>query len=265
MDTQGHRARKRFGQNFLTDTNLIERMVRAVNPNRKDTLVEIGPGLGAFTVPLLKAAGRLHAVELDRDLIARLPGICSPHGELILHQADALKYDFASLAGDGPIRVLGNLPYNISTPLIFHLLRDIDQIQDMHFTLQKEVVERLAAGPDTGAYGRLSVMVQYRCQAQHLFDLPPEAFTPRPKVTSAFVRLQPLETPVKADNEVMFARVVEKAFQQRRKTLRNTLKGIVSAQGMQALGIDPSRRGETLPVADFIRLADRAWAEHGEA
>ncbi|MEW6646472.1 MAG: 16S rRNA (adenine(1518)-N(6)/adenine(1519)-N(6))-dimethyltransferase RsmA [Pseudomonadota bacterium] len=250
-----HRARKRFGQNFLHDRHVIDRIVRAIHPKAGERLVEIGPGLGALTLPLLQAAGRLEVVELDRDLIPKLEQQCAGQGELVIHSADALKFDFCALARGGKLRLAGNLPYNISTPLIFHLLEQAHCIDDMHFMLQKEVVERLAAKPDTSDYGRLSVMVQYRCKVEQLFIVPPGAFTPAPKVDSAIVRLEPYaEPPVDVDAGAL-ERLVAQAFSQRRKTLRNTLKGLLDAAAIEAAGIDPQRRAETLSLEEFAALA----------
>ena len=250
-----HRARKRFGQNFLHDARVIDRIVRAIHPKAGEHLIEIGPGLGALTLPLLQAAGRLEVVELDRDLIPKLEQQCAGQGELIIHSADALKFDFCALAAGGRLRLAGNLPYNISTPLIFHLLEQAHCIDDMHFMLQKEVVERLAAKPDTSDYGRLSVMVQYRCKVEQLFIVPPGAFTPAPKVDSAIVRLEPhAEPPVDVDAAVL-EKLVAQAFSQRRKTLRNTLKGLLDAETIEAAGIDPQRRAETLSLQEFAALA----------
>ncbi|PKM42948.1 MAG: 16S rRNA (adenine(1518)-N(6)/adenine(1519)-N(6))-dimethyltransferase [Gammaproteobacteria bacterium HGW-Gammaproteobacteria-1] len=252
-----HKARKRFGQNFLHDRHVIDRIVRAIHPKAGERLVEIGPGLGALTLPLLQAAGRLEVVELDRDLIPKLAEQCAGKGELLIHSADALKFDFCSLATDGKLRLAGNLPYNISTPLIFHLLDQARCIDDMHFMLQKEVVERLAAKPDTSDYGRLSVMVQFRCKVEQLFIVPPGAFTPAPKVESAIVRLEPYaEPPVNVDASVL-EKLVAQAFGQRRKTLRNTLKGLLDAEAIEAAGIDPQRRAETLSLQEFAALANR--------
>jgi len=253
-----HQARKRFGQNFLRDHTVIDRIVRAINPQPGDRLVEIGPGLGALTGPLLEALGSLDVVELDRDLIPRLHEQFAGVGELRVHQADALRFDFRSLVqGDERLRVAGNLPYNISTPLIFHLIEQAPVIRDMHFMLQKEVVDRLAAAPDSADYGRLGVMVQYYCRVERLFTVPPGAFHPVPKVDSAVVRLVPhTAPPVKVNDEGVFARVVAQAFSQRRKTLRNTLRGLVGAETMSALDIDPGRRAETLSLAEFAALAN---------
>ncbi len=258
MAHMGHRARKRFGQNFLRDEGVIDRMVRAIAPQPDDRLVEIGPGLGALTRPLLERVGRLTAVELDRDVIEKLQAHCAGSGELIVHQGDALRFDFAALAEEGqPLRVVGNLPYNISTPLIFHLLTAAEHIVDMHFTLQKEVVDRLGAGPGEDAYGRLSVMVQYYCRVEPLFRIGPQAFTPVPKVDSAFVRLVPYREPPVALKDVgALAQVTQQAFGQRRKTLRNSLKSLLDADRIEACGIDPAARPETLNLAEFARLAN---------
>jgi 16S rRNA (adenine1518-N6/adenine1519-N6)-dimethyltransferase len=253
-----HRPRKRFGQNFLHDTTVIDRIVRALSPKPGDRVVEIGPGLGALTEPLLRTLGRLDVVELDRDLVPRLLEQFGSLGALHVHNADALRFDFRALAGAGEkLRVIGNLPYNISTPLIFHLIEQADAIADMHFMLQKEVVDRLAAPPDTSDYGRLGVMVQYYCKVERLFTVPPGAFHPVPKVDSAVVRLTPhAQPPVPVNDEEVFARVVAQAFAQRRKTLRNTLRGVVEAEAMSAIDIDPGRRAETLTLAEFAALAN---------
>ena len=223
-----------------------------------DRLVEIGPGLGALTRPLLAAAGELDAVELDRDLLEPLRAYCAGAGALRIHRADALTFDFAALRGDGPrLRLVGNLPYNISTPLLFRLLDQAEQVRDMHFMLQWEVVERMAAGPGAGAYGRLSVMLQYRCRVEALFAVGPEAFRPPPKVKSAVVRLVPRETsPVPVRDERRFAAVVRLAFAQRRKTLRNALSGLMDARQIEAAGVDPGARAETLGLAAFAALSE---------
>ena len=258
-----HRARKRFGQNFLRDPGIISRIVRAIAPRPGQRLVEIGPGQGALTEPLLEAAGALEVIELDRDLIPGLRVQFFNYPEFAIHEGDALKFDFAELKGEGPaLRVVGNLPYNISTPLIFHLLAERGAVADMHFMLQKEVVERLAAEPGGADWGRLSVMAQYHCRVDSLFIVPPEAFTPRPKVDSAIVRLVPHETlPNPASDEALFADIVRQAFAQRRKTLRNNLKGRVSAETLQALGIDPARRPQTLTVAELVTIANHLAGE----
>jgi 16S rRNA (adenine1518-N6/adenine1519-N6)-dimethyltransferase len=260
-----HRPRKRFGQNFLHDPHIIRGIVAAIHPQPGERMVEIGPGLGALTAPLLAALGRLDVVELDRDLIPHLEQQFAGHGELTIHNTDALKFDFCSLSGEGePLRIAGNLPYNISTPLIFHLIAQAHCIRDMHFMLQKEVVERLAAPPGGGDYGRLSIMVQYHCRVEKLFNVPPGAFNPPPKVDSAIVRLTPYrEKPVMVRDEAALARLVAQAFAQRRKTLRNNLKRLLDASTIEALGIDPGRRPETLSLEEFARLADALSAAEG--
>jgi 16S rRNA (adenine1518-N6/adenine1519-N6)-dimethyltransferase len=253
-----HRARKRFGQHFLTDTTVVARMVDAIDPQPEDHLVEIGPGLGVLTAALLARIPALEAVELDRDVIPKLAQRCGALGRLEIHAADALRFDFGALAADGrPLRVVGNLPYNISTPLLFHLLQDRAVIHDMHFMLQKEVVDRLAAQPGGKDYGRLSVMMQYHCAVDALFEVPPTAFEPPPKVDSAVVRLVPhARPPVAVHDEKQFERLVVQAFSQRRKTLRNTLKELLDAEAMAAVGIDAARRAETLSLDEFARLAN---------
>jgi 16S rRNA (adenine1518-N6/adenine1519-N6)-dimethyltransferase len=253
-----HRPRKRFGQHFLHDAAVIERMVAAIAPHAGETLVEIGPGLGALTLPLLNRVGHLHVVELDRDIIPRLVALCRDAGELLVHEADALRFDFSSLAPKGDrLRVVGNLPYNISTPLIFHLLKSVQVIADMHFLLQKEVVDRLVAEPGGRDYGRLSIMVQYRCRAEALFRVGPGAFSPPPRVDSAYVRLTPWATlPFPARDEALFASLVNQAFTQRRKTLRNAVRGFADEQVLESAGIDPRARAETLGVAQFVALAN---------
>ncbi len=255
-----HRPRKRFGQNFLHDRGVIERIVRSIRPQPDQHLVEIGPGLGALTELLVDAVQRLDVVELDRDLVPRLQERFGDRSHFHIHSADALRFDFATLAQPGEkLRVVGNLPYNISTPLLFHLLEQHGAIRDMHFMLQLEVVDRLAAQPGDDDYGRLSVMIQYHCQVDKLFTVPPGAFTPAPKVYSAIVRLIPFTSPPHpARDEKMLARVVAQAFSQRRKTLRNTLKGLLDAGSIESLGIDGSRRPETLSLAEFVALADAA-------
>jgi 16S rRNA (adenine1518-N6/adenine1519-N6)-dimethyltransferase len=251
---RGHVARKRFGQNFLADAHYVAKIVAAVDPRPGDNLVEIGPGQAALTGALIERAGRIHAIEIDRDLAARLAADFPPD-RLALHVADALEFDYASL---GPrLRVVGNLPYNISTPLLFRLAAYEAQLADLHLMLQKEVVDRMTAAPGTPDYGRLSVMLQAVFRVARLFVVPPGAFRPVPKVDSAIVRLVPLGTakPQVAD-PALFARVVAAAFGQRRKTMRNALAGICDANALAAAGIDPGARGETLSVADFARLAN---------
>ncbi len=254
-----HRPRRRFGQHFLHDPQIIARIVAAIRPMPSEPLVEIGPGLGALTRPLLQAAGELDVVELDRDLLEPLQARCAGlGGTLRIHQADALTFDFARLRGEGPrLRIAGNLPYNISTPLLFHLLNQAEQIHDLHFMLQREVVERMAAGPGEDAYGRLSVMLQYRCRIEALFTVGPGAFQPPPKVWSAVVRLVPRETfAVTVRDEQRFAEVVRRAFAQRRKTLRNSLQGLLDIDQIKAAGVDPTVRPETLDLAAFAALSD---------
>ena len=253
-----HRHKKSLGQHFLHDHNILNKIVAAIAPQADDLMVEIGPGLGALTRPLLERIKHLHVVEFDRDLVPRLRAEF-PAEQLTVHECDALKFDFASLGEN--LRVVGNLPYNISSPLLFHLADYAERIKDMHFMLQKEVVDRMAAQPDTADYGRLSVMLQARFRVAKLFTVPPGAFNPPPKVDSAIVRLAPLPPEAIAYRDARaFAEVVARAFGQRRKTLRNTLKGLVDAAGMEAAGIDPGRRGETLSVAEFAKLAE--LAEH---
>jgi 16S rRNA (adenine1518-N6/adenine1519-N6)-dimethyltransferase len=253
-----HIARKRFGQNFLVDQQVIADIVNAVAPKRGDCVVEIGPGLGALTAPLLKRLDHLHVVEIDRDIIARLRPRYSPE-RLTIHEGDALNFDFSSLVDQSGERlhVVGNLPYNISTPLLFHLAGFADHVADMHFMLQKEVVERLVAEPGTSDFGRLSVMLQYRFVMDWLLDVPPESFTPAPKVDSAVIRLIPRPPQeLSANNEARFAALVSAAFAQRRKMLRNNLKGILGDSAFEQLGIAPTARAEELSVADYIRIAN---------
>lgn len=254
-----HTPRKRFGQNFLHDPGIIHRIVATIRPLPGEQLVEIGPGQGAITVPLLESAGRLTVIELDRDLIQPLQNRCRNAGKLTVYNADALRFDYCSLAHRAPLRIVGNLPYNISTPLLFHLLDQSRCIRDMHFMLQKEVVERMAARPGSGLYGRLSVMLQYRCRVNALFTIGPGAFEPRPKVDSAFVRLEPfIRPPVAVADEDVFAVVVRQAFAQRRKTLRNTLRGLLDADEIRLAGIDPALRAEALNLEAFAALANQA-------
>jgi 16S rRNA (adenine1518-N6/adenine1519-N6)-dimethyltransferase len=252
-----HRPRKRFGQNFLHDQSVIEHILTVVDARPGERLVEIGPGQGALTLGLLARAGEMDAIELDRDLLPILERKTSGRGDLRIHQADALKFDFRSLKTDErPLRLVGNLPYNISTPLLFHLIAQADVIRDMHFMLQKEVVDRMAAGPGSRTYGRLSVMLQVSCEVIPLFDIGPESFDPPPKVDSSVVRLVPLAEPrVPRDTMAGFAALVMAAFAHRRKTLRNNLKGLLDAEQIAALGIDPALRAEVLSIDQFITLA----------
>lgn len=249
-----HVAKKRFGQNFLTDQSIIADLVYAISPKANDLMIEIGPGLGALTKPLLKKLDQLHVVEVDRDIISWM-NTEYVNDAITIHHSDALKFDFTSLGK--PLRVTGNLPYNISTPILFHLLANLSHIEDMHFMLQKEVVERMVAAPSTSAYGRLSVMLQYQLEMEYLFTVPPDAFDPAPKVESAFVRCKPHATkPSVATDEALFAKVVLAAFSQRRKTLRNTLKGLLDDEGFVALNIDPILRAENLSVSAFVSIAN---------
>ena len=249
-----HKARKRFGQNFLVDEQIIADIVSIIRPKPADNMVEIGPGLGALTRPLLKKLNHLHVVEIDRDIIARLE-TDYPKDKLIIHAGDALKFDLAQLPA--PLRVVGNLPYNISSPLLFHFAGYAERIIDMHFMLQNEVVERMVAEPSTPEYGRLSVMLQYRFHMEKLLDVPPESFRPSPKVNSAIVRIIPLPvSEVMVCDEKLFAHVVAAAFGQRRKTLRNTLRGYLDEVGFEGLGIDAQLRAENLGVVEFATLAN---------
>ena len=256
----GHQARKRFGQNFLADPHYVARIVQAVDPRSGDNLVEIGPGLAAITGALIERAERIAAIEIDRDLAARLRERFPPD-RLALHEADALAFDFATLGDE--LRVVGNLPYNISSPLLFHLASFEARLRDIHVMLQREVVARMTAVPGTPDYGRLSVMLQARFRVTRLFTVPAGAFRPAPKVESAVARLVPLGTdrPSIAD-EALFARIVAAAFGQRRKTLRNALGALVSTAQLHTAGIDPALRGETLAVADFVRIANMLGDAH---
>jgi 16S rRNA (adenine1518-N6/adenine1519-N6)-dimethyltransferase len=254
----GHLARKRFGQNFLTDEGIIRQIVNAFAPERGQNVVEIGPGLGAITRELLGALGTVQVVELDRDLAAALPIRLMGDGELQVHQADALKFDFRSLAtGPHSLRIIGNLPYNISTPILFHLLTYADVIADMTFMLQKEVVERMVAAPGSGDYGRLSVMLQVACDVEWLLDVPPESFSPPPKVDSAVVRLRPhASSRYHCTDEKHLQRLLTAAFNMRRKTLRNALKGQGTPEQFTAAGIDLSLRPEEVDVATWVKLSN---------
>jgi 16S rRNA (adenine1518-N6/adenine1519-N6)-dimethyltransferase len=252
-------ARKRFGQNFLVDEGVIDTIVAAIAPGAGDSLVEIGPGRGALTLPLLQRAGRLDVVEIDRDLIEPLrTQALIAGGELVIHNCDALRFQLDSLAVHAPLRVVGNLPYNISTPLIFRLLEQADLIADMHFMLQREVVERLTATPGGGEWGRLAIMVQQRCRCEALFEVPPEAFRPAPKVHSAVVRLTPHQEPVvDVGDQALFARLVRQLFAQRRKTIRNNLRGWCDDETLAAAAIDPGDRPERLTMEQMATLSRR--------
>ena len=252
-----HTPRKRFGQNFLHDHNIIYNILSSIEAKPDEHWVEIGPGLGALTEPLLKMGLRLDVVELDRDLVALLKDKFKDN-DLQIHSADALKFDFSALAkANEKLRIIGNLPYNISTPLMFHLLNNAYCIEDMHFMLQKEVVDRICAAPGSKKYGRLSVMMQYYCATELLFDVPPESFDPAPKVMSAIVRLVPhQQPPVQVNDMAMLNRVVTQAFSQRRKTLRNSLKKLIDEDAIIALNIDPTLRAEALSLDDFAQLSN---------
>ena len=251
------RARKRFGQHFLHDPGVISRIVAAIDPKPGERIVEIGPGLGALSLLLLDRCRRLEVIEIDRDVIPELQRRCAGAGELVVRQGDVLGMDIAALYGDGPpLRLCGNLPYNISTPLLFHLLESRAVIADMHFMLQKEVVERMVAGPGGKIYGRLTVMLAAACRAELLFRVGSGAFRPAPAVDSAVVRLVPhAAAPFPLPDAARFARVVAAAFSMRRKTLRNSLRGLVAEQAFAATGIDAGRRPETLEPAEFAKLA----------
>ena len=249
-----HIPRKRFGQNFLVDSQTVADIIHALHPRREDVMVEIGPGLGALTRPLLQSLEHLHVVEIDRDIVKRLRDEFSAK-RLTVHEGDALEFDFSSLGES--LRVVGNLPYNISTPLLFHLSRFAAHISDMRFMLQKEVVARMVAKPSTSDYGRLSVMLQCRFEMEQLFIVPPECFRPPPKVESAVVRMIPLKKPlIEASQEKLFAEIVSAAFSQRRKTLRNTLRDHLTAEDYLKLGIDSNLRAENLSIAQYVAIAN---------
>ena len=250
-----HRPRKRFGQHFLTDPGVIDAIVRAIDPQPHETIVEIGPGQGAITGALAKKAGTLHCVELDRDLAAALRRRFTGNDNVMIHEADALTFDFCALGKS--LRIVGNLPYNISTPLLFHLVDSRNCIADMHFMLQKEVVDRMSASPGSKAYGRLGIMLGCHMSVEALFDVGPQCFDPPPAVMSAVVRLAPLgdERPG-IDDERMLGRLVATAFSQRRKTLRNALKSMLSGAELESLGINAGDRPESLPIADYVALAN---------
>ncbi len=264
-----HYAKKRFGQNFLVDTSVINHIVDSIQPQPDDVMIEIGPGLGAMTKPLLSRLNKLNVIELDRDIIPKLINNCvfsnaeNKH-KLIVNQSDVLKFDFADFhlnnedtAGSQEVklRIVGNLPYNISTPVLFHLLTFRHLIQDMHFMLQKEVVDRIASSPGNKHYGRLSVMIQTFCDVQALFEVPPYAFEPAPKVDSAIIRLQPdAKFEKQVDDFTAYEKLLRQAFSQRRKTLKNTLKNTCSVEQMESAGIHPTQRAEELSVTDFVTL-----------
>ena len=248
-----HRARKRFGQNFLVDLTIIQSLVSAIAPKNTDNILEIGPGLGALTKPLLTKIDHLEVVELDRDLIEQLEQLNSKDKTVIVHQHDALKFNFSS--PDKPRRIVGNLPYNISTPLIFHLLDQLPSIIDMHFMLQKEVVDRICAPSGGRNFGRLSAMVQSKCVTQSLIDVPAESFSPAPKVTSSFIRLTPhRQRLVPIGFEAEFKTIVQECFSQPRKTLTNNLRKIMPNDAISAVGIDPSIRPQQLTLNNLLAL-----------
>lgn len=259
-----HRARKRFGQNFLHDNGVISQIARAINAQADQHLVEIGPGKGALTKELLASGCQLDAIELDRDLVEILKGTFFGETQFSLHSADALNFDFSQLVEPGQrLRIVGNLPYNISTPLILKLLDNAELIEDMYFMLQLEVVNRLAALPGSKAWGRLGVIAQYHCQVENLFEVLPSAFSPAPKVQSAVVKLSPYKQHPYPEVELdTLKKVVKAAFSQRRKTLRNTLREIITAEKIEALGIEPSARAETLQLNQFIAIAN--YVSQGE-
>jgi len=256
-----HKARKRFGQNFLHDQMIIQRIVHSFNPKQDDHIVEIGPGEGALTELVLDKIGEMDVIELDRDLIPHLEIRFAVQNGLTIHQADALKFDFCSLtkdkAGNKKLRIIGNLPYNISTPLLFRLFDQAHCIKDMHFMLQKEVVDRMVASAGDSAYGRLSIMLQYFCSAEFMFTVKPEAFRPAPKVDSAIVRLVPhVKPPVEITNFENFSKLVNYSFTLRRKTLRNILKDQLDVSQIEELNIDPTIRPERLSLNDFARISN---------
>ena len=261
----GHRARKRFGQNFLQDANVVSQIIQVINPKIENHVVEIGPGLGALTDELIGHCF-LTVIELDRDLVNKLESRYSQHKNFEIYQGDALKFDFDKIVKENcteKIKMVGNLPYNISTPLIFHLLKYKNLISDMHFMLQKEVVERITSEPGSKTYGRLSVILQYACETNHLFNVKPEAFKPPPKVDSAIIRIKPrkiIAEPV--TDEFLFQRLVTQAFSQRRKTIRNTLKTLASEAQLQAAQIDPGVRPETISVLSYVRLTNILDSAH---
>ncbi len=254
MNKPQHRARKRFGQNFLIDDSIIFQIIASIAPQQGDNLVEIGPGLGAMTRPLLQSAKKMTVIELDRDLIDYLKSL---DGLTVIND-DVLQVDLAKLTRNNDrLRVVGNLPYNISTPIIFHLLANVELIEDMHFMLQKEVIERMAASPGDSAFNRLSIMVQRYCEVVPLLEIPPQSFDPAPKVMSQFVRLIPYHgNPYGIESDQCFFDVVKEAFSMKRKMLRNNLKGMLSEEEIISLGIDPKVRAENLAIEDFVTLSN---------
>jgi len=251
-----HKARKRFGQNFLHDQKVIDRIIASIAPKTTDLLVEIGPGQAALTRPLLESGAELHLIELDRDLVKQLENQFAGHSNVTIHSCDALRANLPELTGHRPFRLIGNLPYNISTPLIFHVLQWNELVVDMHFMLQKEVVDRMAAAPGSRTYGRLSVMTQFRTDVIPLFDVLPESFSPVPRVHSSIVRLKPLkEAPFDAGSIDRLSKVVTAAFSMRRKTLRNSLRSVLTEDQILIAGVDPGQRAEQLSLSQFAALA----------
>jgi 16S rRNA (adenine1518-N6/adenine1519-N6)-dimethyltransferase len=250
-----YRTKKRFGQHFLHDHGVIQTLIQYINPKQDQQIIEIGPGLGALTFPLLEKMDRMEVIEIDRDVVKILQE--KGGNQLTIHNVDALRFDLMQLLKDQQLRVVGNLPYNISTPLIFHLLEYAAHIQDMHFMLQKEVVDRITAQPGSKTYGRLSVMVQYHCHTEYLFYVGPEAFSPPPKVDSAVLRLQPWQQkPYLANDLKLLSQVVTQAFSMRRKTLRNTLKTLLTIEQIESAGVDPKLRPENLSVKNYVDLSN---------
>ena len=262
MRLDAHRHKKSLGQHFLSSPGVVDKIIRALNPKPGEFIVEIGPGGGALTFPLLRAHGELTVIEFDRDLIEPLTMEGGKHGRLTIVHRDVLQIDFGKLGHghevEGPLRLVGNLPYNISTPILFHVMKHAEAVRDMHFMLQKEVVDRMAAKPGSKVYGRLSVMLQAVCRVTSLFDVPPDAFTPPPKVDSAVVRLLPRPPgELGITNAGHFARTVAAAFSQRRKTLRNALSTVCDTDTIRAAGIDPGERAEQVPVEAYVTLSNR--------
>ncbi len=256
FDPSTHRAKKRFGQNFLQDQNIIDRIVGSVRPKEDDNIVEIGPGLGAITKQILAITKKINVIELDRDIIPKLKFNCDGLGELNIIQSDALKVDYNQFVVKEPLRIVGNLPYNISTPLLFHLFNYLEQIKDMHFMLQKEVVLRMSAQAGSKVYGRLSVMTQSVCDTRMLFLVPPESFIPAPKVDSAIVYLTPRKNKLDIADRQLFAKIVTEAFNQRRKTLRNVWKNRIDTDALETLNIDPNLRPEKITLDEFVKVSN---------
>ena len=249
-----HIAKKKFGQNFLKDTSIINAIIQSINPVPDDLLIEIGPGLGALTKPLLEKTNHLLAIEVDRDIVAWMENEYSKKNITVFNE-DILNFNFDQF--DQKVRIVGNLPYNISTPILFKCIDNITNIKDLHFMLQKEVVDRMIAVPSSSEYGRLSVMLQYYFAMEHLVHVPKESFDPEPKVESSFVRLIPYKHyPFVANNIEQFGRIVKEAFSQRRKTIRNTLKSFISENDFQKIDINPQLRAENLAVSDFVKISN---------